>query len=133
LHEIRNAEKAMAKTVRAAKRPQIPASDAKNRPRDTQPEISENGGQNSPPDEKLPQIRNAEKAIPKTGRAAKRPQIPAFRAENGPPDTQPEIPENDTENSNPRRMALPATGQYSNHMTMYDHVISIPRRLPSAA
>jgi uncharacterized surface anchored protein len=77
--------------------------------------------------------RNAEKAVTTTSRNAKTPQIPAFRAENGPPDTQPENPENDTENSNPRRMALPATGQYSNHMTMYDHVISIPRRLPSAA
>jgi hypothetical protein len=131
LPENRNAEKAVAKTRRAAKRPQIPASGAKKRPRGTQPEISENGGQNSPPDEKLPEIRNAEKAIPKTGRAAKRPQIPAFRAENGPPDTQPENPEGGDHNSNPRRLALPATGHYSNHMNRSDHVISITRRLPA--
>jgi hypothetical protein len=45
---------------------QIPASGAKNRPRRTQPEISENGGQNSPPDGKLPENRNAEKAVAKT-------------------------------------------------------------------
>jgi hypothetical protein len=63
---------------------------------------------NTPPGRKLHENRNAEKAIPKTVRAAKRPQIQAFRAENGPPDTQPENFENDTENSNPRPMALPA-------------------------
>jgi hypothetical protein len=97
------------------------------------PKILKTIPKNTPPDEKLPQIRNAEKAIPKTGRAAKRPQIQAFRAENGPPDTQPENPENGTENSNPRPMALPATGHDSHQMNIYDHALSIPRRLPSEA
>jgi hypothetical protein len=36
--------------------------------------------------------RNAEKAIRKTGRAEKRPQISAFHAENGPPAKEPQIP-----------------------------------------
>jgi hypothetical protein len=66
-----------------------------------QPENSEYGGENSPPGRKLHEIRNAEKAIRKTGRATKRPQNTAFREENGPPDTQPENSENDTEKLEP--------------------------------
>jgi len=103
LHEIRNAEKAVAKTGRAAKRPQIPAFRAENGPPDTQPENFENGGQNTPPGRKLQENRNAEKAIPKTVRAAKRPQNTAFRAETQPPDMQPENSENGGENSPPGR------------------------------
>ena len=45
--------------------------------------------------------RTAENAIPQTGGAAKKPQIPAFRAENGPPDTQPENSERGDHNSPP--------------------------------
>jgi hypothetical protein len=99
--ENRNAEKAVAKTGHATKRPQIPASGAKNRPHGTQPENSENDPENSPPDGKLPENRNAEKAIRKTRRASKRPQIPASGAKNRPRSPQPENFENDTENSPP--------------------------------
>jgi hypothetical protein len=97
LPENRNARKAIRKTRRASKRPQIPAFGAKNRPRGTQPENSENDPENAPPDGKLQEIRNAEKAIRKTRRAPKRPQIPASGAKNGPRSTQPENFENDTE------------------------------------
>jgi hypothetical protein len=101
LHEIRNAEKAMAKTGRKAKRPQIPERREENRPRDKKRQISENGGQNAPPDEKLQENRKAEKAVTNTGRKAKRPQIPAFREENRLPDTQPQISPSGDQNANP--------------------------------
>ena len=101
LPEIRNARKAIRKTRHAAKRPQITAFGAKNRSRGTQPENSENDPDNSPPDGKLPENRNAEKAIRKTRRASKRPQIPASGAKNRPRSPQPENFENDTEKSPP--------------------------------
>jgi hypothetical protein len=121
----------VAKTARATKRPQIPAFREQNRPPDKKRQIPENGGQNCPPDEKSPEIRKAEKAVAKTARATKRPQIPAFREQNRPPDKKRQIPEDGGQNSNPRRWALPATGHYSNRMNMYDHTISITRRLPA--
>jgi hypothetical protein len=80
---------------------QIPAYRDEDSLRGTEPEIPENGGQNSSPDEKLPENRNAEKAVAKTGRAAKRPQIPASDAKNRPRGTQPEISENGGQNSPP--------------------------------
>jgi hypothetical protein len=92
LHEIRNAEKAVTTNGRAAKKPQIPAFHAENGPPDTQPENPDRGDHNAPPDVKSHEIRNAEKAIRKTGRAEKRPQISAFHAENGPPAKEPQIP-----------------------------------------
>jgi hypothetical protein len=97
------------------------------------PKILKTVTTNAPPGRKSQESRNAEKAVTTTGRTAKKPQIPAFRAENGPPDTQPENPEGGDHNSNPRRLALPATGHYSNHMNRSDHVISITRRLRSGA
>jgi hypothetical protein len=83
------------------KNPRIPASGAKNRPRGTEPEIPENDPENAPPDGKLPEIRNARKAIRKTRHAAKRPQITAFGAKNRSRGTQPENSENDPDNSPP--------------------------------
>jgi hypothetical protein len=64
--EHRKAEKAMAKTVREAKKPKIPAFREENRPRDKKRQIPGNGGQNAPPDEKSPENRNTEKVIRKT-------------------------------------------------------------------
>ena len=120
--EIRNAEKALTKTVRAAKRPQIPAFRAENRPPDTQPKIPERGNQNAPPHVKLPETRKAEKALTKTRREAKTPQIPAFREKNGPPDTQPENFENGNQNSPPDEKSTPTRrrpGQMRHTRTYY--------------
>ena len=97
----RTAENAIPQTGGAAKKPQIPAYGEKNRPRGSEPENPQNATTNAPPDVKLHEIQNAEKAVTTTGRAARRPQIPAFREENGPPDTQPENFENGDHNSPP--------------------------------
>ena len=106
--EIRKAEIAMAKTGRAAKTPQIPERREENRPRPKKRQIPENGGQNTPPDVKSPEIRNAEKALTKTGRDAKRPQIPERREENGPRGKKRQISQNGGQNTNPAPALLSA-------------------------
>ena len=116
----RNAEKATPRTGRNAKKPRIPASGAGHRPRGKEPENPENATENTPPDVKLHENRNAEKAVTTNGRAAKRPQIPAFREKNGPPNTQPENPEGGDQNAPPdgklpenrnAENAIPKTGR----------------------
>jgi hypothetical protein len=99
--EIRKAEIAMAKTGRAAKTPQIPERREENRPRPKKRQIPENGGQNTPPDLKSPEIRKAEKAVAKTGCKAKNPQIPAFREQNRPRHKKRQIPGNGGQNASP--------------------------------
>jgi hypothetical protein len=106
--EIRKAEKALTKTGRDAKRPQIPERREENGPRGKKRQIPENGGQNTPPDVKSPEIRNAEKALTKTGRDAKRPQIPERREENGPRGKKRQISQNGGQNTNPAPALLSA-------------------------
>jgi len=91
----------MAKTGRDAKKPQIPAFREENRPRRKKRQIPGNGGQNAPPDEKSPENRKAEKAMAKTGREAKKPQIPASGAENRPRHKKRQIPGNGGQNASP--------------------------------
>jgi hypothetical protein len=119
----RNAVKATRKTGGAAQTPQIPAYGEENGPPAKRPDVPENGGQTAPPDAKSPETRKAEKAMAKTGRAAKKPQFPAFNVQNGPPAKKRQIPESGGQNSRP---PCPCASQPPDRVHVY--VYSYPPR-----